>query len=92
MIQEQIETILDQQVRPYLHSHGGGIEVLEVSNGTLYARLTGRCSNCPGSYLSTEQLIRDTVTCQIPEIHEVVIHHTVHPELLEQAYAILRRK
>lgn len=35
-----------EQIRPYLHSHGGEVEVLGVANGVVRVRLIGACSGC----------------------------------------------
>jgi len=35
-----------EQIRPYLHEHGGEVEVLGVHNGTVRVRLIGACSGC----------------------------------------------
>lgn len=34
------------QVRPYLHEHGGEVEVLGVEHGVVRVRLSGACSGC----------------------------------------------
>ncbi len=34
------------QVRPYLHEHGGEVEVLAVEHGVVRVRLAGACSGC----------------------------------------------
>lgn len=34
------------EVRPYIHEHGGEVEVLAVRNGVVRVRLTGACSGC----------------------------------------------
>jgi Fe-S cluster biogenesis protein NfuA len=33
-------------VRPYVHEHGGDVEVLGVRHGVVRVRLTGACSGC----------------------------------------------
>jgi Fe-S cluster biogenesis protein NfuA len=35
-----------EQIRPYLHEHGGEIDVLGVEHGIVRVRLTGACSGC----------------------------------------------
>ena len=35
-----------EQVRPYLHEHGGEVEVLAVEQGVVRVRLSGACSGC----------------------------------------------
>ena len=34
------------QVRPYLHEHGGEVEVLDVRHGVVRVRMSGACSGC----------------------------------------------
>ncbi len=49
-----LEDALDE-IRPYLHSHGGEMEVLEVSDGVVRLRLMGSCDGCPSSTLTLTQ-------------------------------------
>ncbi len=35
-----------EQVRPYIHEHGGEVEVLGVQHGVVRVRLSGACSGC----------------------------------------------
>lgn len=35
-----------EQIRPYLHEHGGEVEVLGVQHGVVRVRLIGACSGC----------------------------------------------
>jgi Fe-S cluster biogenesis protein NfuA len=35
-----------EQVRPYLHEHGGEVEVLGVQHGVVRVQLSGACSGC----------------------------------------------
>jgi len=38
-----------EQVRPYLRSHGGNVELLGVETGVVRLRLQGSCHSCPSS-------------------------------------------
>ena len=49
-----LEDALDE-IRPYLHSHGGEMEVLDVSEGVVRLRLMGSCDGCPSSTLTLTQ-------------------------------------
>jgi Fe-S cluster biogenesis protein NfuA len=46
-----------EQVRPYLHEHGGEVEVLAVRSGVVRVRLSGACSGCT----SASQTLRSGV-------------------------------
>ncbi|MBW3664719.1 MAG: NifU family protein [Actinobacteria bacterium] len=51
------------EIRPYVHSHGGEVEVLEVRSGRVRVRLTGNCAGCTASDITlrhgVEEVLRD---------------------------------
>ncbi|WP_294511341.1 NifU family protein [uncultured Intestinimonas sp.] len=88
---QEIERVLDEYVRPLLHSHGGDIEVLEfTADGLLRFRLRGQCAGCPAADLTTEELIHTELTQRLPQVKKAVLVREVSPDLLEQARNILR--
>ena len=87
---EQIEQVLDQRVRPYLHGHGGEVKVVSLEDGILRVKLLGQCSGCPSATLTTEQIIQEEVCQAVPEVKQVVLIQEVSQDLLDQARAILR--
>ena len=87
---KQIEQVLDQRVRPYLHSHGGEVMVVSLEDGILRVKLLGQCSGCPSATLTTEQIIQEEVCQAVPEVKQVVLIQEVSQDLLDQARAILR--
>ena len=90
-MQERIEAILDQAVRPKLASHGGNVKFLSVVDGVVYIQLLGQCSACPASYLTVEQLIAQELKGAIPEIQAVAAQQSVSEELLTQARGLMGR-
>lgn len=90
-MQEEVEQILDEYVRPSLKAHGGGVEVVEVSDGVVRCRLTGRCSGCPAADLTTESLIQGELITHLPWVRGVALVDDTPEELLDQARALLRR-
>ena len=61
--QAQVEAALEQ-VRPYISSHGGAVELLDASGGVVNLRLSGTCSGCTASDVtvseSIERALRDS--------------------------------
>lgn len=59
----QIESILDQSIRPALQGDGGDLEVLELRDKQLIIRYEGACGTCPSSAGATleaiESILRD---------------------------------
>lgn len=44
-----------ESVRPYIHSHGGEVEVLDVAAGVVHVRLAGACSGCTASAITLRE-------------------------------------
>lgn len=88
---EQVQQLLEQSVSPQLALHGGGAELLSIDGGTAVIRLTGRCSGCPASDLTAEQMILGELSRAFPQIRRVAVEPCVSEELMEQARALLRR-
>lgn len=88
-MREQVERILENQVRPMLHSHGGEVRLVDVRDGIAFVELQGACAGCPSADLSTKGFIEDALKMAIPEINAVELEQTVSRELLDFARQIL---
>ena len=89
---KRIEQVIDTSVRPYLNGHGGDIEIVDFTNGVLKIKLTGMCSNCPSSLLTTEEVVKKEVMEQIEEVHAVSLEAGVSDELIDFAKRLLRHE
>jgi len=51
------------QIRPYLHEHGGEVQVLSVDSGVVRVQLSGACSGCTAAAVTlrdgVEEALRD---------------------------------
>jgi Fe-S cluster biogenesis protein NfuA/nitrite reductase/ring-hydroxylating ferredoxin subunit len=61
-----------EEVRPYLESHGGNVELLAVEEGAVRLALQGSCSGCPSSAMTLKLAIEDAIHKAAPEIDEVI--------------------
>lgn len=68
--EERVRGALDE-VRPYLDSHGGGVELLAVEGGVARLRLHGACDGCPSSAATLRLAIEDAVLAAAPEVQRV---------------------
>jgi len=50
-----------QQVRPYIHSHGGEMELLSVEEGVVRLSLMGSCDGCPSSAITLTQGVEEAI-------------------------------
>jgi Fe-S cluster biogenesis protein NfuA len=68
---DRVERALES-VRPYLRSHGGDVELLEVDgHGALRLRLLGHCDGCAGSTATLRTAVQDAIDAAAPEIVRV---------------------
>jgi Fe-S cluster biogenesis protein NfuA len=82
-VQQRVETALDE-VRPYLHSHGGEVELLGVRDGIVSLRLQGSCSGCPASRTTLELAVNEAIRKAVPEVEDIRAEdgHEPAPETL----------
>jgi Fe-S cluster biogenesis protein NfuA len=60
-----------QEVRPYIQSDGGDIELLKVEDNVVYVRLNGACVGCPSSLMTLKGGVETRVREELPEIESV---------------------
>jgi Fe-S cluster biogenesis protein NfuA/nitrite reductase/ring-hydroxylating ferredoxin subunit len=72
-LRTRIETGLDG-VRPYLASHGGDVELLEIDEGAgvVRLRMVGSCDGCPSSSVTLTLAVEAAILEAAPEIVQVV--------------------
>lgn len=65
---QRVEQALES-VRPYLGSHGGDVELIEVNDdGTVRLRLLGSCDGCPSSSVTLKLAVEGAIEAAAPEI------------------------
>jgi Fe-S cluster biogenesis protein NfuA len=70
-LEERVGRALDD-VRPYLATHGGGVELLGVQDGVARLRLKGSCSGCPSSALTLKSAVEEAIHQAAPDIADIV--------------------
>ena len=70
---QQINQMLDEQVRPYLLADGGGLKVLGLDGNQLKVHYQGACGTCPTATSGTLYAIESMVKRIDPEIHVVSV-------------------
>jgi len=69
-VETRVARALDE-VRPYLVSHGGGVELLAVRDGVAHLRLQGSCHGCPSSSATMRAAIEEAVRRAAPDLDGV---------------------
>ncbi|WP_051399978.1 NifU family protein [Haloechinothrix halophila] len=55
-----------EQIRPYIHSHGGSVELLDVTDGVVRLRLAGACAGCTASAMTLSDGIEQALAEHLP--------------------------
>ncbi|MFO7899569.1 MAG: NifU family protein [Planctomycetota bacterium] len=70
-LEPKVSAVLDE-VRTYLASHGGDVELLDVSpDGVVKVKLTGACAGCPMAQMTLKRGIEAKLKEKVPEVTAV---------------------
>lgn len=79
-VSERVERALEA-VRPYLGSHGGDVQLLEVTDeGVVRLQLLGSCDGCASSSVTLELAVEDAIHAAAPEILRIDVEESAPKE------------
>jgi Fe-S cluster biogenesis protein NfuA/nitrite reductase/ring-hydroxylating ferredoxin subunit len=84
-----VEEALDA-VRPYIHSHGGEVELVAVEHGVVEVRLSGACQGCAGSAMTLRRGIEEALREGYAGFERLVAHEPERPTPLVQLQRLRR--
>jgi len=73
---ERVEAAL-VSVRPYMESHGGGVELVKIEAGVAHLRLRGSCDGCHASASTLELAIREALDEAAPDLDGIEVEGLV---------------
>jgi len=88
-IEERVLGALDE-VRPYLASHSGGVELAGVDGSTVRLRLEGTCHGCPSSTATLKLAVEQAIFEAAPEIERVEAEGAVEEQMPGVALPIVQ--
>jgi Fe-S cluster biogenesis protein NfuA len=78
-VETRVRQALDE-VRPYLGSHGGDVELLGVEDGVARLRLAGTCDGCPSSAVTLRNAIEEAIMKAAPDLERVDAEGVAEPQ------------
>jgi Fe-S cluster biogenesis protein NfuA len=69
-----------EDVRPYLGSHGGDVELLGVDRGVARLRLAGTCNGCPSSTVTLRNAIEEALLKAAPDLDGIEAEGVAEPQ------------
>ena len=70
-VAEAVQRLLDDEINPAVASHGGFIDLLDVTEGIAYIHMGGGCQGCGMAEVTLGQGVRTAILDRFPEIREV---------------------
>ena len=70
---QQVQTIINDDIRPLLQGHGGDIEFVSVEeDNSVKVKLQGACSGCPGAKMTLKNGVEKILQEKLPQVKEVI--------------------
>ena len=75
---ERVQQVIDEVINPGIAAHGGFVELVDVSDDSIYIRMGGGCQGCAASAATLRMGIERMVKENVPEIEHImdVTDHT----------------
>jgi Fe-S cluster biogenesis protein NfuA/nitrite reductase/ring-hydroxylating ferredoxin subunit len=74
-----------EKVRPYMHSHGGDVEIINVSDeGVVRLRLEGTCHGCPSSRVTLKFAVEKAIHEAAPDVVGIEVVGAAEPDTLAE--------
>ncbi len=84
-LEARVRSGLDE-VRPYLETHGGGVELLGIDEGTVRLQLQGSCSGCPSSAITLQHAVEEAIHKAAPDVAGIVAEDAPPPLIRLEVY------
>jgi Fe-S cluster biogenesis protein NfuA/nitrite reductase/ring-hydroxylating ferredoxin subunit len=78
-LETRVTGALDE-VRPYLQSHGGNVELVGIEGGVARLRLEGSCNGCPSSTMTLKLAIEEALQNAAPDLERIEAEGVAEPE------------
>ena len=88
----EIESYIEKNIRPYLISHGGDMEIVSFNNNILRVKLIGQCMTCPASASTFEDSIKNVLLSEFKNLKDVILVNDMPDDMLNMALKILKHK
>ena len=82
---ENVQEVLDDDVRPALQMDGGDIELVKVEDDNIYVRLVGACSTCPSSVMTMRMGVENLLREEFPSLKELIEVNDENQEAPQEA-------
>lgn len=79
-----------EEIRPYVHSHGGEMELLGIEHGIVTLSLMGACDGCPSSTVTLTQGVEQILRERWPEFRGLRVAGEEQPAAASEPQQLLQ--
>lgn len=72
VIREKVQRVLDFEVNPAVASHGGFIEIVDVTRDSVVLKMGGGCHGCASSTATLKEGVTKAIKDKVPEVVNVI--------------------
>jgi len=67
-IRKRVQELLDNDINPAIASHGGWVELIDVTGNEVFLRLGGGCQGCGGARMTLRNGVERAIRARVPEV------------------------
>ena len=71
-MKKEILEVIEEEINPYLASHGGSCELVDLQGTTAFLTMSGGCQGCAAASYTLKNGIEEVLKNRIPSLTEVV--------------------
>ncbi|MFM2163266.1 MAG: hypothetical protein RLZZ383_2778 [Pseudomonadota bacterium] len=72
LTRDNVEAVLDAEVRPMLQADGGDITLVDIEDGDIHVRLVGACSSCASSVMTMRFGVERVLQDRFPTMRDLI--------------------
>jgi Fe-S cluster biogenesis protein NfuA len=72
VIREKVQRVLDFEINPAVASHGGFIEIIDVTRDSVILKMGGGCHGCASSTATLKEGVTKAIKEKVPEVVNVI--------------------
>jgi Fe-S cluster biogenesis protein NfuA len=72
VVREKVQRVLDFEINPAVASHGGFIEIVDVTRDSVILKMGGGCHGCASSTATLKEGVTKAIKEKVPEVVNVI--------------------
>lgn len=91
-IEQKLNTVIEEKINPVLGEHLGGLILVHCDNRSATVKFTGNCRTCYAAEETLENVVKDIIFRELPEIEEINLDESVSEDILNFARKLLSKE